>query len=403
MMNFDTMINRRNTNSLKYDFALENGKPADVLPLWVADMDFRVPNKVIDALINSSKHGILGYSDTKQEYIHTLKQWFFKTLNWHIKDEWLVKTPGVVFALSIAIQSFTKEEDAVLIQRPVYYPFSRLIHKNHRKLVNSPLIYKNDKYQIDFVDFEQKIIENNVKLFILCSPHNPVGRVWTKEELTKIGDICLKYQVIVIADEIHSAFTYPGHQHIVFASLSPEINAITITCTAPSKTFNLAGLQVSNIFIANENLRKQFIDTIDRNGYSHLNTLGIVACQAAYTYGEEWLKSLKQYLIHNLNFVREFLKEHLPEIKLVEPEGTYLLWLDFSALQLSDEALEDLITHKAKLWLDAGVMFGIEGKQFQRINIACPQQTLEKALLQLKSAIYQENLKSNKVFTSSKF
>lgn len=385
--NFDQIIDRKNTNSIKYDFTREHGKPMDILPLWIADMDFRVPDQVIEALTKSNAHGIFGYSDTKGEYITTLKTWFSSTLNWNIEDEWLVKTPGVVFAICTAIQALTREGDAVLIQRPVYYPFSNAIEKNNRRLINNPLVYQDGKYSIDFADFEQKIIQNNVRLFIFCSPHNPVGRVWTKEELTKIGDICIKHQVKIISDEIHSAFTYPNHRHYVLASLKPEFNEITITCTSPSKTFNLAGLQVSNIFIGNSDIRNKFVQVMERNGYSELNSLGIIACQAAYKYGIEWLKQLKSYLKENLDFTRDFLSTHLPQVKLIEPEGTYLLWLDFSALNLSDEQLENIIVNEAKLWLASGEIFGDEGRQFERINISCPRQTLETALLRLKNAI----------------
>lgn len=385
--NFDQIIDRKNTNSIKYDFTEKHGKPIDILPLWIADMDFRVPEQVIDALTKSNAHGIFGYSDTRGEYVETLKTWFNDNLDWKIKDEWLVKTPGVVFALCTAIQALTNEGDAVLIQRPVYYPFSSSIEKNNRKLINNPLIYKNGRYSIDYADFEEKIIANKIKLFILCNPHNPVGRVWTKEELTTIGDICVKHQVKIISDEIHSAFTYPNHRHLVLASLKPEFNNITLTCTSPSKTFNIAGLQVSNIFIANPNIRERFVQVMERNGYSELNSLGIIACQAAYKYGSAWLNQLKTYLKGNLDFTRDFLAKHLPQIKLVEPEGTYLLWLDFSALNLSDEELEDLIVNKAKLWLASGEIFGEEGKQFERINISCPRQTLKTALIRLKKAI----------------
>lgn len=385
--NFDEMIDRKNTNSLKYDFAVERNKPADVLPLWVADMDIKTPLEVREALKKSAEHGIFGYSDVKLEYFHTLHTWFKTNFAWDTKPEWLVKTPGVVFAICTAIRALTEKGDAVLIQRPVYYPFSFSIKDNERKLVNNPLVYKNGQYEIDFADFEQKIIDNQVKLFILCSPHNPVGRVWTKEELLKLGDICLKHNVIVVADEIHEEFIYEGFQHHVFANLKPEFNDITITCTAPSKTFNLAGLQVSNIFIANASIRHQFKKAMDRTGYCESNAMGLVACQAAYTYGRDWLDQLKTYLSENLAFTRTFLAEKIPQIKLVEPQGTYLIWLDCSGLHLSDKDLEDLIVNKAKLWLDAGTMFGSEGSGFERINITCPRKTLEKALLQLEKAV----------------
>jgi cystathionine beta-lyase len=384
---FDEIINRVGTNSIKYDFAAERGKPKDTLPLWVADMDFKTPQAVTDALTKAVQHGIYGYSESKADYFKAVKQWFWEHFDWSIESEWLVKTPGVVFAISTAIRAFTEEGDAVLIQQPVYYPFSEAIVTNRRKLINNALVYENGAYHIDFDDFEEKIIKNRVKLFILCSPHNPVGRVWTKEELTRLGTICMKHQVTVVSDEIHADFTYPGQTHTIFASINEEFLKNTILCTAPSKTFNLAGLQVSNIFIADRALRRRFREEIIRTGYSQLNTMGLIACQAAYEHGAEWLEELKKYLEGNLEFVRSFLSERICKVKLVDPQGTYLIWLDFQELDLSEEELEDLIVNKAKLWLDHGSMFGEEGKGFQRINIACPRSLLKKALEQLENAV----------------
>jgi Bifunctional PLP-dependent enzyme with beta-cystathionase and maltose regulon repressor activities len=385
--NFDEIIERKNTNSLKYDFAAEHGIPEDSIPLWVADMDFKTPPEVTETLITSSKHGIFGYTEVKDDYFNAVKNWFLSGFDFEIKPQWLVKTPGVVYAVCMAIRAFTEIGDAVLIQKPVYYPFSESIIANKRKLVNNALVYKDGKYHIDFDDFEKKIVNNSVKLFILCSPHNPVGRVWTKDELIKLGDICLKHNVIVVSDEIHCDFVYKSYQHCVMASLKPEYLENTITCTAPSKTFNLAGLQISNIFIANKDIRRKFEQEIVKTGYSQHNTMGLVSCQTAYEYGREWVNQLNEYLAENLNCLRDFLSENLPQIKLVEPQGTYLVWLDFSSLGLSEKELDDLIIHKAKLWLDKGTMFGEEGKGFQRINIACPRTVLKKALQNLKSAM----------------
>lgn len=388
---FNKAIDRKYTNSIKYDFAIELGKPADVLPLWVADMDFSTVPEVTEALVKASKHGIFGYTDVKEEYFNTLKKWFSSHYHWNIEKKWLIKTPGVVFAIAMAIRTFTKEGDTVLIQRPVYYPFSDSITSNNRVLINSPLVYENNSYRMDYDDFEKKIINHNVKLFILCNPHNPVGRVWTKEELMKLGDICVKHDVLVVSDEIHADFIYPDHVHTVFASIKPEYLERTITCTAPSKTFNLAGLQVSNILVGNPTLKAALKEEIRKTGYSQLNTMGLIACQAAYEYGEEWLSGLKQYLLENLKYAKDYLKHNLPQLKLVEPEGTYLLWVDFNALHLSEETLEDLILHKAHLWLDGGTMFGPEGSGFQRMNIACQRDTLVRALEQLKMAIHNLN------------
>lgn len=384
--NFDKPVQRKGTNSLKYDFCEKRGKPADVLPLWVADMDFKAPQEVVTALSKASEFGIFGYSESMDGYFKALHDWYQNYFGWNVKEDWFVKTPGIVFAISMAVRALTERGDAVLIQPPVYYPFSESVLKNGRKLVKNPLKYEGGRYSIDFGDFERKIVENNVKLFILCSPHNPVGRVWTKAELEKLGQICVKHGVYIVSDEIHSDFVYSGHKHYMFASLNSEFAGISITCTAPSKSFNLAGLQVSNIFITNEKLRDKFKSEIDKTGYSQVNGMGIVACQAAYQFGRLWLDELKVYLEGNLETARRFLAERLPQVKLVEPEGTYLIWLDFKKLGLSAARLEDLIVNKAKLWLDSGVIFGKEGEGFERINIACPKSTLMEALCRLERA-----------------
>ena len=385
--NFDRVIERKNTLSLKYDFSKERGKPEDILPLWVADMDFMTTNEVISELKKYVELGVYGYSESKEDYFKVIQNWYQRYFQWYLKPSWLIKTPGVVFAISAAIRAYTKENDSIIIQTPVYYPFYEVILDNKRNLVTNPLLLKNNHYEIDFIDFEKKIIENNVKLFILCSPHNPVGRVWHKDELINLGKICLKHDVKVISDEIHCDFTYPGHKHYVFASLDPQFLMNTVTCTSPSKTFNLAGLQVSNIFIPNLKMKKKFEKAVAQTGYSQLNLFGLVACKAAYEFGDIWLKELKLYLIQNLDYIRNFLKNELPLVSLIEPEGTYLVWLDFRKLNLSEEELEKLIVEKAGLWLDSGKMFGIEGVGFQRINIACPLSILEKALFNLKKAL----------------
>lgn len=384
---FDTIINRKNTNSLKYDFAVERGRDENILPLWVADMDFMVAPEIIEALEKSVKHGIYGYSESKKDYFEAIRKWFLQKHQYSLKEEWLVKTPGVVFAIAQAIRAYTKKGDYVLIQSPVYYPFRETIEVNDRKVAVNSLVLKNGHYEIDFEDFERQIVEKKTKLFLLCNPHNPVGRVWTKEELTKIGDICVRNHVLVVSDEIHCDFTFPGFAHTVFASIKKEFEQISILCTSPSKSFNLAGLQISNIFIPNEELRKQFERAVAQAGYSQVGLPGIVACKAAYTYGEEWLKQLKVYLKENLDFLREYLKKELPQITLIEPEGTYLIWLDFRALGLSKEALHTLIEEKAGLWLDEGDIFGPEGEGFERINIACPRKTLEEALKRIRTAV----------------
>lgn len=385
--NFNLEIDRHNTNSLKHDFVAEKGKPADVLPMWIADMDLRTAQPILDALHKAVEHGIFGYSEVKDEYYQAVAAWFKKHFGWETKPEWLVKTPGIVYALVTAVKAMTNEGDNVIILTPVYYPFYSVVRKNNRNLVESELKYVDGHYEIDFDDFEAKIRDNNVKMFISCSPHNPIGRVWTKDELRKIGEICEKYGVFVVSDEIHCDFALPNHPHSVFAEACPNMAERCVVCTAPSKTFNIAGLQVSNIWIPNEEYRNKFVDEMDKDGYSLLNTLGLVAAQAAYEGGEEWLDECKAYLLENLNFVREFLRDRVPEIKLVEPEGTYFAWLDCSALGLDKDALEDFMTNKAKLWLDAGYIFGENGNEFQRVVLACPRKTLEEAMLRLEKAV----------------
>ena len=391
--NFDKIINRKGTNCLKYDFAVERGKPAEVLPLWVADMDFQVSEEITKSLHAAVEHGIYGYTQPKDPYYNAIMNWMKKNHQWETKREWIVKTPGVVFALSAAVKAFTKPGDAVLIQNPVYYPFTNIIRDNDRRVIDNTLVYEKrvtegkSQYSIDYEDFERKIVQENIKLFILCNPHNPVGRVWTREELQYLGEICLRHHVIVVSDEIHNDFVYPGFEHTVFANVDPRFAEFTVTCTAPSKTFNLAGLQISNIFIPNETLREAFQKEIDKTGYDEPNALGAVACEAAYRGGQEWLDQLRAYLLENLNFLRAYLQEKIPQIHLVEPEGTYLVWLDCSELGISGKELDQFIVEKAGLWLDGGAMFGPSGADFQRVNIACHRATLELALDKLKAAV----------------
>lgn len=384
---FDRVIDRKNSDSLKFDFAKEKGLPEDVLPLWVADMDFQAPPGVIEALQKSLDRGLFGYSDTKDDYYETVAAWFKKRFDFTYEKEWLIKTPGIVFALANAVRALTEKGDNVIIQPPVYYPFFNVIRNNHRNIIENPLVCVDGKFRIDFEDFEKKIIDNNVKLFILCSPHNPVSRVWTKEELQKLGEICLKHNVYVVADEIHCDFVFEGSKHHIFIDAVPEMKDRTIICTAPSKTFNIAGMQLSNIFIPSAEIREKYMAEIDVTGFTVPSNPGVVACKAAYATGEEWFEECLAYIKGNFDYLRDFLKENLPEIKLIEPEGTYLAWLDCSGLGLSAQELNDLIINKAKLWLDAGDIFGKASEQYQRIVLACPRATLEKAMKQLKEAV----------------
>ncbi len=387
-LNFDELVPRQNTDSLKYDFATRRGKPSNVLPLWVADMDFKTSSIVLDILKARVEHGIFGYTETKEDYFNAVASWMLKRHEWQVNERWLIKTPGVVVALAAGVKAFTKPGDAVLIQQPVYYPFSEVVLDNDRKLVSNDLVVDDEgHWSIDFADFERKIVAEQVHLFILCSPHNPVGRVWTKEELSQIADICQRHDVIIMSDEIHHDFVYSPHKHQVLAALDPKIADRTITCTSPGKTFNLAGLQVSNIFISNPKLRQAFKKQIAAMGYSQLGTMGIVACEAAYNYGEVWFEAVLRYINANIEFVQEFLAQHLPEVKLKRPEGTYLIWLDFRGLGLSEQELTDLIDRKALLWVDHGNIFGAVGNGFERINVACPRQTLVEALTRLEHAL----------------
>ena len=386
-LDFDTVVDRKNTYSLKYDFAEKRNMPEDLLPLWVADMDFKVSSYIQEAILAQTEHGIFGYSEMQEEYFEVLQSWMKSHHGWDVESRWLVKTPGIVFALAMAVQAFTNEGDAVLIQQPVYYPFSEVIIDNGRKLISNTLKQdESGRYRMDFEDFEEKIINENIKLFFLCNPHNPVGRVWSREELIKLGDICYKHHVIIVSDEIHADFVFKG-KHEVFANLKEEYKEIAIVATAPSKTFNIAGLQVSNIFIPNQELRRKFKNQIDAAGYSQLNVLGLVAAKAAYEHGQEWYEAMYKYVSENINYTKQFVSERLPGVKVVETEGTYLVWLDFRGLNLSESELESLIIKKAKLWLDSGMMFGGAGSGFQRINVACPRNTLVEALTRLETAL----------------
>lgn len=387
-LNFDKVINRKNTRCLKYDFAEGRGMPKDVLPLWVADMDFETSSYVEDALVERAKEGIFGYSEVQTPYFEIVRDWMKKHHDWDVQEKWLIKTPGIVMALAMAVKAYTKPGEGVLLQLPVYYPFSEVIKDNGRNVVSNTLYLGEDnRYHIDFEDFERKIIEENIKLFFLCNPHNPVGRVWSKQELTQIGDICVKHGVIVVSDEIHQDFVFKG-KHTVFASLKKEYEDISITCTSPSKTFNLAGLMMSNIFIANRELRHNFRRELDAAGISQLGIMGLVACEAAYKNGEVWYQAMLSYVKENIAFTKEFVEKNLPGVTMIDLEGTYLVWLDFRKTGLSVDELEHRVIHKAKLWLDSGKIFGECGIGFQRINVACPRSILEDALNRIKAAIY---------------
>lgn len=390
-LDFDTVVDRRNTCSLKYDFAEKRNMPKNLIPLWVADMDFKVSSYIQEALLKQAEHGIFGYSEVQEDYFEAVSRWMRERHDWNTESSWLVKTPGIVFALAMAVRAFTKEGDGVLIQQPVYYPFREVITDNGRRVVSNTLVQNSSgKYEIDFQDFEAQIVRERIKLFILCNPHNPVGRVWREEELKRLGDICYRHQVIVVSDEIHADFVFQGKHH-VFAGIREEYKEIAIVAASPSKTFNIAGLQLSNIFIPNEGLRAKFQKELNASGYSQLNVMGLVAAKAAYEHGGEWYEAMHQYVRENIAFAKQFIKERLPDIALTETEGTYLLWLDFRSLDLSEKELQKLIVQKAGLWLDNGAMFGETGRGFQRLNAACPRKILKEAFTKLEAALRLQN------------
>ena len=379
-LDFDRIIDRKNTRCLKYDFAVKRGMPEDVLPLWVADMDFETSSYIEDALTERVQEGIFGYSDVQTPYFEIIRDWMIRHHDWEPQEKWLIKTPGVVFALAMAVKAYTDPGDKVLLQQPVYYPFSEVITDNGREVVSNDLVLMEDgTYKIDFADFEQKIIANGIKLFLLCSPHNPVGRVWTKEELEKIGDICVKHGVTVVSDEIHNDFIWEG-THTVFAGIKKEFADISVTCTSPSKTFNLASMLISNIFIPNQILRRKFRKEMDRAGISQLSVLGLVATEAAYAHGDEWYAAMKNYVRDNIAFARAYVEENLPGVRMIDTQGTYLIWLDFRQTGLTVEQLDHKIIYEAGLWLDSGKIFGKTGEGFERINVACPRAVLQEAL-----------------------
>lgn len=386
-LNFDEIIERKGTDCLKYDFAVKRGKPEDVLPFWVADMDFRTTSYVEDALIERAKHGIFGYSESQEDYFRAIAGWMHRRHHWDVEPDWLIKTPGVVFALAMAVKAFTEAGDCVLIQQPVYYPFSEVIQDNGRVVVSNDLYLGTDnRYHIDLEDFEQKIVEHQIKLFLLCNPHNPSGRVFTREELTGMGEICLKHGVTVVCDEIHNDFVFQG-EHTVFASIKKEYADVSVTCTSPSKTFNLASMLISNIFIPNEKLRQRFQHEVNAAGISQLSVLGLVATQAAYEHGDEWYEKMMAYVKSNIDYARNYVEEYLPGVKMINGEGTYLVWLDFRGTGIETEELDRRIIYDAKLWLDSGKIFGKTGEGFQRINVAAPRKTVTECFERIRKIL----------------
>lgn len=383
---FDKTTTRCNTNCVKWD--LEN---KDVIPMWVADMDFEVAKPISDAIKKRAEHCIYGYTFADEKYFNSIINWVAKRKSWNINKEWIMYSPGVVPAFNMIINALTQPGDKVIIQSPVYYPFYSAIENNGCHIVKNSLKYENDSYQMDYDDLEQKLKDERVKVLMLCNPHNPVGRVWTRDELKKLGDLCLKYGVTVIADEIHSDLIYKEHKHTCFASISEEFEQNSITCMAPSKTFNIAGLQISSIIIPNKKLRRLYSNAFQASGMFEPNIFGIAASTAAYEQGEEWLEQLIDYLKGNLQFLKEYIEERIPQIKVIEPEGTYLVWVDCRKLGMDAKKLHEFMLDKAKVWFDDGDMFGTEGEGFERINIACPRSILKEALDRIYNAINDNN------------
>ena len=381
MYHFDKLIDRTDTSSVKWDpdILLGNFGVADSLPLWVADMDFEVAPPIKKALVKVAEHGIYGYSGTTK-HMEAFKNWVDRRFDWTIQSDWLLNTPGVVTAFNIAIQTFTRPGDKVMIQRPVYYPFTDAIVNNGRTVSSNSLVLSDQgRYEIDFEDFEMKAKDPQTTLFLLCSPHNPVGRLWTKQELEKMLEICLEHNVLVVSDEIHADLVMPGYKHYPAGTISEKYLDNLITLMAPSKTFNLAGMQLSYVVISNEVKRQQFARTLEQASIGIVNRFAFEAATAAYDESEDWLEAVIDYIHENEKFVKNYFKRELPEVTIHELEATYLLWIDFRKLDLTLDELTTLIFRDAKVGLDGGDWFGPEGAGFMRMNLACPRSLIEEA------------------------
>lgn len=391
--NFDQELNRYHTDSLKWDKTERLFGDKDVLPMWVADMDFMCPEPVVDVLKKRTAHGAFGYSVRSNTYFDVFASWLERRHQWTINKKWIRSTPGIMPAISIAIQTFTKPGDKIMIQTPVYHPFTHVVKNNQRELVTNQLIFENEKYEMDYDDLERQLADG-VKMLILCNPHNPVGRVWTKEELKRIGDLCLKYRVLVISDEAHGDLVYKENKHIPFASVSEDFLRNSITCTAPSKPFNIAGLQMANIIIPNDSLRKKFTEAMDTLYIGSSNTFGLVAAEAAYQYGEEWLDELIDYIHGNLEYLTDFIESKMSLIRVIQSEGTYLAWLDCRGLGMDTESLEKFFLKEAKVAFDQGYKFGPGGEGFVRVNMACPRSLLKEGLNRIEKALNQKSVET---------
>lgn len=383
--NFDEIINRENTASVKYDLRKEVFGKEDVIPMWVADMDFRTPDFIINAIKERANHEVFGYSIRPKSYFNSIVNWLKKRHQWEIKSEWISFSPGIVPAINMAVMAYTKPGDKIVVQPPVYFPFFSAIQENNRIQVENPLILKDGRYCIDFDDLDQKL--KDAKMLILSNPHNPGGSVWTRNELKQLGDLCIKHNVLIMADEIHADLVYKNYKFVPMASISEKIANNTVTFIAPSKTFNIAALATSSVICSNKELKAKYDKVLDTIHVGLGNVFGTVASEAAYTYGEEWLEQLMEYLENNLNFLENFIHDELPQIKMIRPEGTYLVWLDCSELDLKGKDIKDFMIYDVGVGMNDGRMFGTGGDGYMRINIACPKSTLENALHKLKKSI----------------
>jgi len=380
--NFDKIIERRGTDCIKWDHAdLFFGKN-DLLPMWVADMDFESPPEVVEAIVTRAKHGIYGYTARSDSYYESIVSWLSRRHGWEVEKEWISHAPGVVPAVHIAIMALTHPGDKVIVQTPVYYPFFKAIEETGRQLILNPLIESGGRYTMDFEDLERRI-DSRTKIIILCSPHNPVGRVWTRDELSKLGEICLSSNIKIISDEIHSDLVLGNNRHIPIATISEEVSSITLTCVAPSKTFNLAGLSSAAVISSSSTLLSEYSNMLSSVGAGMSNVFGTIALQTAYNKGEHWLEELLEYISGNFEYMRDFLKANFPEVKVTELEGTYLAWIDFRGTGMSVEELKNLLYEKAKVGFEDGSIFGMEGEGFMRVNLACPRAIVEEAMKRL--------------------
>lgn len=391
---FNQICDRKNTNCFKWDFIQSIFGNDDVIPMWVADMDFPVATPIVEALKRRAEHEFYGYTKASTDVIQSVVDRMWDKYAWKIKPEWIVFTPGVVPALNITVRMLTHPGDEIILQEPVYYPFFPAVTFSGCQIVNNQLKLINGRYEMDYEDLEHQFharigmlpVPNRIKAIMLCNPHNPVGRLWSKEELTKLGDIAIKHGVVVISDEIHCELLFKDHQHTPFASISEVFEQNSIVCMSPSKTFNLAGLEVSSIIIPNKKLRHLFINT--RTGIlPEPNLFGYTALEAAYRFGDEWLDQLLDYLQGNLDFLLKYFANRIPKIKVIKPQGTYLIWLDCRDLGMDDMTLRNFMRDKAKVGFDDGFLFGSGGSGFQRMNIACPRPIIEEALIRIETMV----------------